>query len=218
MRLSSLPLSQRLCGLYVITDTRIAQREHLVHAVAQAIAGGARIVQYRDKSTDTERRLAEAAALRALTLAHDVIFLINDDLELAFAVAADGIHLGREDGAIAEVRARLGPTAIIGASCYNDLALAQRAVLAGADYVAFGAFSPSQTKPHAVPAPLALLHQARAALSVPLCAIGGITVENAPPLLAAGADMLAVISAVFSAPDIEAAARDFAALWSDCDQ
>ncbi|HQT44217.1 MAG TPA: thiamine phosphate synthase, partial [Halothiobacillus sp.] len=142
----------------------------------------------------------------------------NDDVELALAVAADGIHLGREDGAIAEVRARMGPTAIIGASCYNDLALAQRAVLAGADYVAFGAFSPSQTKPHAVPAPLALLYQARAALSVPLCAIGGITVENAPPLLGAGANMLAVISAVFSAPDIEAAARDFAALWSDCDQ
>jgi thiamine-phosphate pyrophosphorylase len=189
----------------------------LVEAVAAAIAGGARIVQYRDKSGDSDRRLVEASALRALTLAHNVVFLINDDVALAQAVAADGVHLGREDGAITSARMALGDEAIIGASCYNDFALAEQAVLAGADYVAFGAFYPSKTKPQAVPATPALLARARAELALPLCAIGGITVENAPPLLAAGVDMLAVISAVFAAPNIAAAAQDFAALMPSVD-
>jgi thiamine-phosphate pyrophosphorylase len=208
----------KLWGLYVITDTVRTQRTALVLAVGAAIAGGARIVQYRDKSSDTERRLAEASALRALTLAHNVLFLINDDVALALAVGADGVHLGREDGAIAAARAQLGAHAIIGASCYNDFALAEQAALAGADYVAFGAFYPSRTKPHAVPATLELLTRAQAELSLPVCAIGGITVENAPPLLAAGADMLAVISAVFAAPDIPKAAYALAALMPDKNQ
>ncbi|MGC8698478.1 MAG: thiamine phosphate synthase, partial [Halothiobacillus sp.] len=169
-------------------------------------------VQYRDKSGDTERRLAEASALRALTRVHNVIFLINDDVALALAVGADGVHLGREDGAIASARAELGTGAIIGASCYNDLALAEQAAQAGADYLAFGAFFKSKTKPHAVPANPALLTRARAELHLPLCAIGGITPENAPPLLTAGADMLAVISAVFAAKNITTAAHTFAAL------
>lgn len=205
----------KLWGLYVITDTVRTQRTALVQAVGAAIAGGARIVQYRDKSCDAERRLAEASALRALTLAHNVLFLINDDVALAQAVGADGVHLGREDGAIADARVTLGAAAIIGASCYNDFALAEQAARAGADYVAFGAFYPSKTKPHAVPATPALLARARSALHLPLCAIGGITPENAPPLLAAGADMLAVISAVFAAPDIPKAAHAFAALMPD---
>ncbi len=208
----------KLWGLYVITDTVRTQRTALVLAVGAAIAGGARIVQYRDKSSDTERRLAEASALRALTLAHNVLFLINDDVALALAVGADGVHLGREDGAIAAARAQLGAHAIIGASCYNDFALAEQAALAGADYVAFGAFYPSRTKPHAVPATPELLTRAQAELSLPVGAIGGITVENAPSLLAAGADMLAVISAVFAAPDIPKAAHAFAALMPDKNQ
>ncbi len=215
MNRTLLPRAARLAGLYVITDTQRTQRDALVSAVAAAIAGGARIVQYRDKSGDAERRLAEASALRALTLAHNVVFLINDDVALAHAVAADGVHLGREDGAIANARKTLGDEAIIGASCYNEFALAEQAVLAGADYVAFGAFYPSKTKPQAVPASLMLLAQARAQLPVPVCAIGGITLEHAPPLLAAGADMLAVISAVFAAPDIQAAAQAFTALMAD---
>ena len=209
------PRAARLAGLYVITDTQRTQRDALVSAVAAAIAGGARIVQYRDKSGDAERRLVEASALRALTLAHNVVFLINDDVTLAHAVAADGVHLGREDGAIANARKTLGDEAIIGASCYNEFALAEQAVLAGADYVAFGAFYPSKTKPQAVPASLMLLAQARAQLPVPVCAIGGITLEHAPPLLAAGADMLAVISAVFAAPDVQTAAQAFTALMTD---
>jgi thiamine-phosphate pyrophosphorylase len=212
MRQISLARRDELWGLYVITDTLKTQRTALVQAVAAAIAGGARLVQYRDKSGDSDRRLMEASALRALTLAHSVIFLINDDVALALAVGADGVHLGREDGAIATARAQLGAGAIIGASCYNDFALAEQAAKAGADYVAFGAFYPSKTKPHAKPATPALLTRARAELHLPLCAIGGITKDNAPPLLTAGADMLAVISAVFAAKDIPTAAHAFAVL------
>lgn len=210
-------MRDRFRGLYVITDTLQFTRDALVRAVADAISGGARIVQYRDKSTDVERRLAEASALRSLTLDHDVLFLINDDLDLAEAVAADGVHLGREDGAIDAARKRLGAKAVIGASCYNSLELARSAQHSGADYVAFGSFFPSSTKPEAVPATPELLTKAKQELSVPLCAIGGITKETAPVLIAAGADMLAVISAVFSATDIESAAREFSALWREAD-
>ncbi|MDD3576838.1 MAG: thiamine phosphate synthase [Halothiobacillus sp.] len=210
-------MRNRLHGLYVITDTVQFKRDALVRVVAEAIAGGARIVQYRDKSDDSERRLAEASALRTLTLEHEVLFLINDDLDLAEAVAADGVHLGREDGAIEAARARLGAEAIIGASCYNSLELAGDAVQAGADYVAFGAFFPSRTKPDAAVASMALLIEAKQKLNVPICAIGGITKDSAPELISAGADMLAVISAVFSATDIKAAARDFSTLWPSAD-
>ncbi|MDD4966735.1 thiamine phosphate synthase [Halothiobacillus sp.] len=210
-------MRHRLYGLYVITDTVQFKRDALVRVVAEAIAGGARIVQYRDKSDDSERRLAEASALRTLTLEHEVLFLINDDLDLAEAVAADGVHLGREDGAIEAARARLGAEAIIGASCYNSLELAGDAVQAGADYVAFGAFFPSRTKPDAAVASMALLIEAKQKLNVPICAIGGITKDSAPELISAGADMLAVISAVFSATDIKAAARDFSTLWPSAD-
>lgn len=210
-------MRNRLCGLYVITDTVQFTRDALVRAVADTIAGGARIVQYRDKSDDSERRLTEASALRSLTLEHDVLFLINDDLDLAEAVAADGVHLGREDGAIDAARARLGSEAVIGASCYNSFELALDAEQAGADYVAFGSFFSSSTKPEAVPAGLELLTRAKQELSVPVCGIGGITKETAPVLITAGADMLAVISAVFSATDIEAAAREFSTLWPSAD-
>lgn len=206
-------MRHRLRGLYVITDTVHFTRDALVRAVADAIAGGARIVQYRDKSDALARRLAEASALRSLTLEHEVLFLINDDLDLAEAVAADGVHLGREDGAINAARARLGSDAVIGASCYNSFERARDAAQAGVDYVAFGSFFSSTTKPDAVPAGLELLTRAKQELSVPVCAIGGITKETAPGLITAGADMLAVISAVFAATDIEVAARDFSTLW-----
>lgn len=206
-------MRNHLHGLYVITNTVQFTRDALARAVADAIAGGARIVQYRDKTQDTERRLAEASALRSLTLEYDVLFLINDDINLAEAVAADGVHLGREDGAIEAARTRLGSEAIIGASCYNSFARARDAEQAGADYVAFGSFFSSATKPEAVPAGLELLTRAKQELSVPVCAIGGITKETAPVLINAGADMLAVISAVFSATDIQAAARAFSTLW-----
>ncbi|MCP5352402.1 MAG: thiamine phosphate synthase [Chromatiales bacterium] len=199
-----------LRGLYVIT------RPHpdLTMQTDAALRGGARIVQYRDKSADGQRRLAEARALRELTRQHDALLLINDDIDLAIAVDADGVHVGREDAACREARRQLGDDTIIGVSCYDRLELARAAQNDGADYVAFGSFFPSPTKPDAVRADVALLKIAHAELSVPVCAIGGITIAVAPLLLHAGADMLAVISDIYEAEDIEAAARAYAAAFT----
>lgn len=197
-------------GLYAITD---GPRADLLAAVAQALAGGARLLQYRDKSTDAARRHAEAAALHQLCRSHGVPLIINDDIALARAVGADGVHLGREDDDLASARVALGEHAIIGVSCYDSLQRAQAAARAGASYIAFGAFFPSPTKPLAPRAPLELLRQS-AALGVPRVAIGGITPDNGASLVEAGADYLAVISAVFAASDVRAAARRFADLYS----
>jgi thiamine-phosphate pyrophosphorylase len=193
-------------GLYAITD---GPRPDLLDVARQALLGGARLLQYRDKTADAARRLAEASALRQLCREHGVPLIINDDVALARAVQADGVHLGKDDGDLAAARAELGATAIIGVSCYDSLERARIAAATGADYVAFGAFFPSPTKPHAPRAPLDLLRQS-AALGVPRVAIGGITPDNAPALVAAGADFLAVISAVFGVADVRAAARRFA--------
>jgi len=198
-----------LRGLYAITD---GPRDDLLDAVEQALAGGARLLQYRDKTSDAARRLAEARALQQLCRTRDAVFIVNDDVALAKAVQADGVHLGKDDGDLAEARAALGGEAIIGVSCYDSLDRAKRAAGAGADYVAFGAFFPSPTKPHAPRASIELLRQS-AALGVPRVAIGGITPDNAPSLVEAGADALAVISAVFGAADIRAAAQRFARLY-----
>ncbi|PWK86613.1 thiamine phosphate synthase [Fulvimonas soli] len=200
------PLPPR--GLYVITD---GPRDDLLDAVARALAGGARLVQYRDKTADAARRLAEARALKALCAAHGVPLIVNDDIALAQAAGADGVHLGEHDGSLAQARAQLGERAIIGVSCYDSLARARAAAAEGASYVAFGAFFPSPTKPRARRADPGLLRQS-AALGVPRVAIGGITADNARPLVDAGADYLAVISAVFGAADIAAAARRLADL------
>ncbi|HWP94938.1 MAG TPA: thiamine phosphate synthase [Gammaproteobacteria bacterium] len=203
-----------LRGLYVITDASLTPGPRLATAVAAALRGGARLVQYRDKTADESRRHTEASTLRSLCRAHGVPFIVNDDVELAAAVGADGVHLGRDDASLPAARARLGPDAIIGASCYDSLARALDAEANGADYVAFGSFFPSPTKPHAIPAPLALLGEARRRLHIPICAIGGIRTDNAAVLLTAGADMLAVVSGVFGADDVEAAAREFAHLFT----
>lgn len=203
----STPLDRH--GLYAITD---GPRPDLLDAVAQALAGGARLVQYRDKSVDAARRHAEAAALGQLCATHAVPLIINDDVALARAVAADGVHLGKDDGDVVAARTMLGEDAIIGVSCYDSLARAQAAARAGASYIAFGAFFPSPTKPLAPRAALDLLRQS-AALGVPRVAIGGITPDNAASLVEAGADYLAVISAVFGAADIRAAAQRFAHLY-----
>ena len=202
-----------LKGLYVITDTGLTPGARLPTAVDAAIRGGARLVQYRDKSADSARREMEARLLLDLCRGHGVPLIINDDVALAARIGADGVHLGREDQALAAARVSLGPRALIGVSCYDSLERAQTAAHAGADYVAFGSFYPSLSKPAAVRAPLALLTQARAALSIPLCAIGGITPENGAPLLAAGADLLAVIQGVFGAADSGVAARAYAQLF-----
>lgn len=194
----------RLRGLYAITPEDIGR-------VAPAVASGALCaLQYRSKSTDAARRRAEAGALAQLCRRHGVPLIINDDLELALEVGAEGLHLGIEDGDLAAARARL-PGRILGASCYDRLELAQRAVAAGADYVAFGAVFASPTKPGSVRAPLALFAHD---LGVPKVAIGGITAENAPLLVAAGADAVAVISDLFDAPDVAARAREYAKVFA----
>ncbi len=198
----------RLSGLYVITADTTS-----VEDVASAIRGGASIVQYRDKTTDASKRLHRASAMRQLCAEQGVLFIINDDVELAAAVDADGVHVGREDAACSHVRERLGEEAIIGVSCYNEFARAEAAARAGASYIAFGAFFPSPTKPEAPRATQDLLVRARRELFLPVVAIGGITPQNGASLITAGADMLAVITAVFSQPDIAGASRQFSDLF-----
>jgi thiamine-phosphate pyrophosphorylase len=194
----------KLRGLYAITPDDIGR-------VADAVASGALCaLQYRSKTTPAKRRIEEARALAQLCRRHGVPLIINDDLELALAVGAEGLHLGIEDGDLAAARARL-PGRILGASCYDRLELARRAVAAGADYVAFGSVFASPTKPGAVRAPLALFGHD---LGVPKIAIGGITAENAPQLVAAGADAVAVLSDLFDAPDVAARAREYAKVFA----
>ena len=205
----------KLSGLYAITPD-CADGEILVAKVRAALEyvhlGGWAALQYRNKTAGAAQRTAEAKALRALCRAHAVPFIVNDDVELALAVGADGAHLGRDDGALVGARARLGDR-LLGASCYDRLDLARAALAAGADYVAFGSVYPSTIKPGAVRAPLELFAAARA-LGAPVVAIGGITLERAPEVLHAGADCLAVISDLFDAPDIAQRARAYASLFA----
>ena len=200
-------------GLYAIADSGYLDAETFVPAVRAALAGGARVIQYRDKKDDAATRERLARELNALCRAHDVPLLVNDDVALAAVVGAAGVHIGRDDPDLAAARAALGPAAIIGVSCYNDLARARAAQAAGADYVAFGRFFPSRTKPQAVPADLKLLRAARAELQIPIVAIGGITPDNGASLIAAGADALAVIEGVFGQPDVATAASRYAQLF-----
>ena len=183
-------------GLYALTPDE-ADTPALVAKVRAAIAGGAAAVQYRNKRAPAGLRSEQALALAALCRTAGVPLLVNDDIELALAVDAAGVHLGRDDGDLAAGRRRLGPGRLLGASCYDRLELAERAVAAGADYVAFGSMFASPTKPAAVRAPLALLGAARR-FGVPIVAIGGITLDNAAEAIAAGADALAVITALFA--------------------
>ncbi|GGC00286.1 thiamine-phosphate synthase [Marinobacterium zhoushanense] len=204
-----------LSGLYAITDAGLMpDDQQLLDSVAAALRGGARIVQYRDKSDDASKRLRQAQALAQLCRAHLAPLLINDDVELALASGADGVHLGQTDGSLAAARERLGAKAIIGITCHDQLDLALAAEQGGADYVAFGAFFPSSTKPDAIPAPLSLLQDARSRLHCPIVAIGGLSMDNASQVIQAGADMIAVIHALFAQDDIEARARAFGQLFS----
>lgn len=204
-------------GLYAIADTTYLDDVQLPVAAEQALRGGATTLQYRDKSSGVAQRERHARTLRSLCQRYRACFLVNDDVALAKAVDADGVHLGRDDSAIETAREALGHDRLIGISCYNDFARAERVVASGADYVAFGSFFPSRTKPNAVRADVSLLRDARARLRVPVVAIGGITVENGGQLIAAGAHALAVISGIFDQPDIEASARRYAALFATKD-
>lgn len=198
-------------GLYAVTPDCYSQvqQNNLLRGAERALAGGARMLQYRDKQQlheDVVYRLA------ALCRAVDAVLIINDDVSLARQ--ADGVHLGRDDMDISDARRILGPEKLIGISCYNDLERAIQAEQAGADYVAFGSMFPSSTKPDAASASLELIQQAKRELRIPVVAIGGITLQNAPSVVKAGADAIAVINAVFSAPDIQQAAKDFSDLFT----
>ena len=196
-------------GLYAITD---GPRPDLFAVVEAALRGGAMMLQYRDKTPDAQRRKAEATRLAELCAQWQVPLIVNDDVELAQSVAAAGVHLGEDDGDLAAARVRLGADAIIGVSCYDSLARARELANAGADYLAFGAFHPSPTKPEARRATPGLLRDARA-LGVPLVAIGGITSDNARPLIDAGADFVAVVSGVFGAADPRMAAEAYTKIF-----
>ena len=203
----------RLRGLYAITPGGLSG-ERLIEQVDSALRGGATLVQYRDKQRDVTQQAEIARALRVLCRQYGARLIVNDNLELALAVDADGLHLGGSDGDLAAARRALGAGKLLGASCYADFELARQAVAAGADYVAFGAVYPSPTKPQAVRAPHALFARCRAELDVASCAIGGITAANGAALVAAGADLLAVITDLFEANDIAARAGDFAQLFA----
>ncbi|MCP3869091.1 MAG: thiamine phosphate synthase [Gammaproteobacteria bacterium] len=203
-----------LHGLYAITQTLPKPIEETVNQVDLALGGGARVIQYRDKSGDPQKRREEALRLLALCKNSGVPLIINDDVDLASEIGADGVHLGRNDDDPEGARERLGPTSIIGVSCYNQFELAVQAQAAGADYVAFGRFFPSSTKPQAVQASHGLLRRARAELKIPTVAIGGITPENGRYLIAAGADMLAAIEGIFGQADIPRACGNFTRLFS----
>ena len=195
-------------GLYAITPD-IADTGELARRVEQALKAGVALLQYRNKAISKDKRLLQAKELAPLARGYGVPFIVNDDIEIALAVGANGAHLGKDDGDIARARAQL-PGRILGASCYADLEKARAAVRAGADYIAYGSVFPSPTKPAAARAPLSLFGHD---LGVPLCAIGGITLENAPALVAAGASLLAVISDLFEAPDIAARAAQYRRLF-----
>lgn len=206
------PARASLAGLYALTP-ELDDTDLLLARVGAAIAGGATAIQYRHKRAVAELRLEQARSLRQLCAARGVTFIVNDDADLALTVDASGVHLGRDDMSVGEARARLGDAAIIGVSCYDSLDRAADAVRDGADYIAFGSFFPSMVKPDAVRATPALLIAAKSRWSVPVVAIGGITAARTRSLVAAGADAVAVISAVFAAPDVRAAASEFAACF-----
>lgn len=216
-------MNRLIAGLYAVTPEldgngahSAAGTSHLLLAVRAAVEGGARVVQYRNKKAARARRLEHAMALSAVCARFGALFIVNDDVELALDVDADGVHLGQADGDIAEVRKRLGPKRLLGASCYNNLGLAHAAHAAGADHVAFGSVFASSTKPGAVRAPLSLFAQAKS-LKLPLVAIGGITRANAGDVIAAGADAIAVIADLFDpfdVPGIRARASQFTHLFN----
>lgn len=205
-----------LRGLYAITDSQLLADDKLLPYVEAALQGGARWLQYRDKSSDPARRLYEAQSLQELCERYGAGLIINDDCALAARLSV-GLHLGQGDGSLPAARAVLGPQAIIGATCHASLELAAQAANDGASYLAFGRFFNSQTKPGAPAADIALLDNARRRFVLPLTAIGGLTLDNTPPLITHGASMIAVIHALFaaeSAAAVQARARAFSDLFN----
>ncbi|HTH39437.1 MAG TPA: thiamine phosphate synthase [Rhodocyclaceae bacterium] len=206
-----------LRGLYAVTpDDPLLPRLSVL--VSMTLKGGVKVVQYRNKTAPQPLRRSQAAELVRICRAEGAKLIVNDDLALALEIGADGVHLGKEDvpgGDLAAVRAALGPERILGVSCYNELARAEQAVTAGADYIAFGAVFPSPTKPAAAQAPLSLISEAKARFGdrSAIAAIGGITLDNAPEVIAAGADLVAVITDLFDAMDIASRAEAYQTLF-----
>jgi thiamine-phosphate pyrophosphorylase len=204
----------KLRGLYVITDTKLIPRHRFVETVEAAVRGGATMVQLREKDTPQEEVIRLGRELLAVTRRYGALLIINDHPTVAKAIGADGAHVGREDPLVSEARALLGPEAIIGASCYGDVTRAVAAEQEGADYVAFGTPFPSPTKAKRTDISLGIFQQAKQRVHVPVFAIGGITIDNVRQVIDAGADGIAVVSGVFAAADVEAAARALARLFT----
>jgi thiamine-phosphate pyrophosphorylase len=204
------PIKNRLRGLYAITDEKLIPEQKFSEALELALRGGASIIQYRDKTTDRKKRLQQASRLCELCQQYQALSIINDDIELAKAVSADGVHLGKDDMSLAKAQEQLGESAVIGISCYNDIELAINAQQHGASYVAFGAMFNSTTKPQAVIAGPDIVTQARKHIDIPVCCIGGIDTGNAQQLVQSGTDMIAVISTLFAADNIEQKAQKLA--------
>ncbi|MDI1362637.1 thiamine phosphate synthase [Methylotenera sp.] len=204
----------KIYGLYAITPDEV-DTGLLLAKVEAALQGGISVLQYRNKQASYDLQAQQAGAILPLCKHYQVPFIINDSLEICLALDADGVHIGADDGNIAEVKARLGANKILGASCYSRFDLALSAQQAGATYVAFGACFASTTKPHAPVASLDLFKQAKAQLHIPAVAIGGITLTNASSAIEAGADSIAVINAIFNADDVKLAAQQFAHLFKE---
>ncbi|OED48633.1 thiamine-phosphate diphosphorylase [Endozoicomonas sp. (ex Bugula neritina AB1)] len=204
----------RLKGLYGVTDSQLQPDDRiLIETVELALQGGMKVLQYRNKSLDNDKRFRQAGALKVLCHKYQAMLIINDDIDLALAVEADGVHLGQQDEALIEARRRLGDYAVIGISCEGSIEQAKMAVEQGANYIAFGRFFPSRTKPDAKPADITILSEAKKMFDVPIVAIGGITVDNASDLIQSGADMVAVVNNLFASRDIQARAQHFNALY-----
>ncbi len=207
-------LQNRITGLYAIADTATIADAELSQKVARVLEGGCRVLQYRDKSNDRGKRVQQASDLRGICNQAGAVFIINDDAELAMEVQADGVHCGKDDDAVSEVKAHF-PDLLVGASCYNSLPRAERAAREGADYIAFGSFFSSATKPQAEPADIEILQQARQMFNLPVVAIGGIMAENAEILISSGASAVAVITGVFLSPDPFHSSSKIAALFEN---
>lgn len=207
--------SESLTGLYAIADMSCLTDANLVEKVSLAIQGGAQLIQYRDKRQDQDLKLDNARKLAQLCQTHSALFIMNDEVEIAAEVSAHGVHLGKDDRSPIEARKILGDQVIIGVSCYDSFQNALAAERAGADYVAFGRFFDSSTKPDAISAEIDLIHHASQHLQRPICAIGGITVDNGKMLIDAGAQMLAVVNGLFAQDDVEMIARKFSHLFAN---
>ncbi len=205
--------TRKISGLYAISNHDVLPREKLMADTLALLKGGADIFQFRDKQSALPEKHARALALKNLCAQYQCVFIINDDIDLALSVNADGVHIGQQDCSLPEARKRLGSTKIIGQSCHNSLALAERATQQGADYLAVGRFFPSKTKASASQANIAIIGQVKQYCQLPVVAIGGITLDNAAALIEAGADALAVIDDLLSQDNIEGHAREYRNLF-----